>query len=150
MAIRLTAKPRAFISLRIAVAATLRLASLAYGRLPMLPIVLLCVVVVFFVGQCALAACTHDPLASLAGVRPLFVPYAELCLRKGLHAFLASVRVLGLPEGSLLCGRVRFPALHALHILPMVEIIVLVLRTELWLWQKLSASSTSYSLASFT
>ena len=116
----------------------------------MLPIVLLRVVVVFFVGQRALAACAHDPLASLAGVRPLFVPYAELRLRKGLHAFLASVRVLGLPEGSLLCGRARFLAFYALHILTMVEIMVLVLRTELWLWQKLSASSTAYSLASFT
>ena len=116
----------------------------------MLPIVLLRVVVVFFVGQCALAACTHDPLASLAGVRPLFVPYAELRLRKGLHAFLASVRVLGLPEGNLLCGRARFLALHALHILITVEVMGPIFRIEMWLWQKFSTPSTAYFLASLT
>ena len=58
--------------------------------------------------------------------------------------------LFGLPGGSLLCRRARFLALCALHILTMVEIILLVLRTEFWLWQKLSASSTAYSLASFT
>ena len=131
MAIRLTAKPRAFISLRIAVAASSRLAGPAYGHLPMPPMVLLRFVVVSFVGQRALGACAHDPLASLASVRPLFVPFAELRLRTGLQAFLASVRVLGLPEGSLLCGRGRFLALYALHILTMVEVMVPNLRIEM-------------------
>ena len=134
MAITLAAKPCASISPRISVAAPTRLASVAYGGLPMLPIILLCVLVVPLVGQRALATCAHDPLAGLTSVRPLSLLLPELPSRKGLLAFLASVCVFGLgPEVTAFCGRSSFPAFFALHILTMVEIIVSVSCVEMLL-----------------